>query len=791
MILSFIEWLKQLTNSEFMPHGMCYMWQPATLWPNVLGDGITAVSYFVIPGLLIYFVKKRENLEFKGVFWAFAAFIVSCGAVHVISMVNVWVPLYNLSGLLKMLMAVVSLGTVFILYLKLPEALQIPIPGELEEVNKKLLEEIHKKEILQRELEEKTKELQQTIDSLIEIQTTAKIGTWEVDVKNMTCEWSDEVYRIHEVEEKTPIKVEDGINFYREDYQSVIDSAVNAAISENSSWDEECVLVTNTGKERWVRAIGHPVYEGDNLLKLRGLFMDIDKQKNDQFVLEEQKRELEEITTKLSLAVTTGKIGVWQWDIETNALEWDDQMLDIFGITREEFTNGYDSYAEAVLPEDLPSIESRLEQAIKNKERFDADFRINKRDGSIGYLVAKADLVLNAEGKPSKMIGINYDITSIEVAKKEIQEKEQQLRKFVEQAPVAVAMLDNKMNYLSVSNQWYTEYSLAKENIIGKCHYDVFPEIRENTAWLNNHKRVLAGEELSSKRDKFVRDDGKVQYISWKLIPWYNKPDEVGGMIMYTADITNEIKYQETLENLNEVLEHQVEMRTKELNTANKELEAFSYSISHDLRAPLRSINGFADILEEDYRDKLDEEGKRLVGIIKNSGIQMGRLIDDILSFSRFGRKELQKGNVAIGEVVEEVIQGVTLSNSELDMDFTVKKLPIVKGDLPLLKQVLINLISNAVKYSSKKEQIKIEIDAIEKGEEIVFAIKDNGSGFDMKYHDKLFGVFQRLHSSNEYEGTGVGLAIVQRIINKHGGEVWAESELEKGSIFYFSLPSN
>ncbi len=650
MQFSFIEWLNQLTDSEFMPHGMCYLWQPATLWSNVLGDGVTALSYFLIPGLLVYFVQKKENLEFKGVFWAFAAFIISCGVVHVIGMVNVWIPLYNLSGFLKIVMATVSLGTVILLYLKLPEALTIPTPGEIEIVNQQLRGEIAQKESLQKELEKKAEELQNTIDALKEVQSIAKIGTWEVDIEEMQCTWSDEVYRIHEVPQGTPINVEDGINFYREDYRPIIEKAVNKGISEDASWDEVCVLVTQNKREVWVRAIGHPKYENGELKKLHGLFMDINDQK-----------------------------------IATDKLEL----------------------------------------------------------------------------------------------------RERQLQLFVQQAPVAVAMVDHEMKYITASNKWYKDYGIEGKKIIGRSHYDIFPEIRKMKEWLEIHKNALNGEGMSREKDRFARADGSIQWISWKIIPWYMNPGEIGGIIMYTSDITNQIQYQEKLENLNEVLEDQVQKRTEELNNANKELEAFSYSVSHDLRAPLRSINGFADILEEDYKEVLDDEGKRLIGIIKSSGVKMGQLIDDILSFSRLGRKALQKTDVDMNLVFNEVMRELDKGESE----FKLAKLHSVKGDLSLLKQVVTNLVSNAVKYSSQENKSVVKIESTQKDNTIIFSIQDNGTGFDMKYHDKLFGVFQRLHSEKEFEGTGVGLAIVKRIITKHDGEIWAESEIGKGSTFYFSLP--
>ena len=239
---------------------------------------------------------------------------------------------------------------------------------------------------------------------------------------------------------------------------------------------------------------------------------------------------------------------------------------------------------------------------------------------------------------------------------------------------------------------------------------------------------------------------------------------------------------------------HQQEITLLELNeelkNSNKELEAFSYSVSHDLRAPLRAINGYAEILNEDYGAKLDDEGKRIIEIIRDNATRMGILIDDLLSFSRIGRKEIQMREIDMNEMVEEVMVELNKSMTH-HAKIKIGKLHEAKADYGLLRQVMFNLISNAVKYSSKKKNPVVEISSEEKNGEIIFSVKDNGAGFDMRYADKLFGVFQRLHSQDEFEGTGVGLAIVQRIISRHKGKSWAEGKVNEGAIFYFSLPKN
>ena len=228
------------------------------------------------------------------------------------------------------------------------------------------------------------------------------------------------------------------------------------------------------------------------------------------------------------------------------------------------------------------------------------------------------------------------------------------------------------------------------------------------------------------------------------------------------------------------------EMETKQIN---HELESFTYSVSHDLRAPLRSIRGFTEVLKEEYAAKLDEEGNRLLRIVMNNASRMGQLIDDLLDFSRLGRRELSYSDVNVQMLVEEVIQELTAHDKKV-IQWDVRILESARGDLRMLKQVWINLISNAIKYSRKVAQPRIDIGCKQLRGNLVYYVKDNGVGFDMKYSDKLFKVFQRLHSHQEFEGTGVGLALVHRIVTKHRGEIWAESKVNEGTTFYFYTKS-
>jgi signal transduction histidine kinase len=258
-----------------------------------------------------------------------------------------------------------------------------------------------------------------------------------------------------------------------------------------------------------------------------------------------------------------------------------------------------------------------------------------------------------------------------------------------------------------------------------------------------------------------------------------------GAYLILRQETLRRMRADRALHNANESLHR----HAAQLEATNKELESFSYSISHDLRIPLRAVAGYARMLEEDYSDRLDDEGRRLLKVISDNGKRMGNLINDLLTFSRLGRKEIVATEVDMTALAQTVANELAGTEANPATQLTIDTMPPAWGDRSLLQQVWSNLVSNAFKYSSTRATPEVTVGADEQADETVYRVSDNGVGFDMQYYDKLFGVFQRLHSNEEFPGTGVGLAIVQRIVVRHGGRVWAHGEVGKGATFYFSLP--
>ncbi len=330
---------------------------------------------------------------------------------------------------------------------------------------------------------------------------------------------------------------------------------------------------------------------------------------------------------------------------------------------------------------------------------------------------------------------------------------------------------------LRMSDLTYVDVNEAFEKMTGYSPNDV---VGKKTSEVNLVVNLKNREEIGEK----LRSTWSVKNLEISLLTKSGKIIEV----LSAAEIFTWEDERYVLNILYDITERK--RMEEQLVAVNKELEAFTYSVSHDLRAPLRAVNGYAQIITEDYGKNLDENGNRILEIIKYNATKMGTLIDDLLTFSRLGRKDIQKSNIDLNVLVEGVMIELNKSVS-YKAKIKIGKLHHVYGDYALLNQAVINLIGNAIKYSSHKEKPLVEIRTEQKNGEVVFSVKDNGAGFDMRYVDKLFGVFQRLHSDEEFEGTGVGLAIVHRVITKHGGRVWATGEPEKGALFQFTLPEN
>ncbi len=406
-----------------------------------------------------------------------------------------------------------------------------------------------------------------------------------------------------------------------------------------------------------------------------------------------------------------------------------------------------------------------------------------RKNGSIVQISLNVAPIRDPDGQIIGASKIARNTTEAKLAEAKIKESENIYKTIASSIPGAVICLfDPEYRYLLIEGDMLEKLGYRKNLLLGQRVRDVvsaerFEEVK------NEFARVFRGETFSSERRVEDYD------IISRYVPLKNENEEVYNAMVVLIDVTELKIAQRFVGELNITLERKVADRTEQLAAVNKELEAFTYSVSHDLRAPLRIIDGFADTLLTDYGGKLDEEGHRTVGVIMTNARRMGQLIDDLLNLSRLGKREILRSRVDMNPVVSATIEELLLLYKGQQPRIDCDQLLSAQCDSSLIRQVWSNLISNALKYSGKQEQPVIRIGSYRDGSNVVYSVTDNGVGFNMKYAGKLFGVFQRLHKVTEFEGTGVGLALVQRIILKHGGRVWAESEPGKGAKFFFSLP--
>ncbi|MCE0523014.1 MAG: PAS domain S-box protein [Methylacidiphilales bacterium] len=405
------------------------------------------------------------------------------------------------------------------------------------------------------------------------------------------------------------------------------------------------------------------------------------------------------------------------------------------------------------------------------------------KDGSYYWVDTTIVPFLNEQGKPRQYVAIRADITE---------------RKLAEEASAQLAAIVNSSNDAIIGkdlNSIITNWNLGAERLFGYSAHEMIgssitrlipvDRLQEEMQIINQVKNGEIVEHFDTRRKA---KDGRLIDISVTVSPIKDKTGKIVGASKVARDITERKRVEREILELNTRLEQRVAERTAELEAANKELEAFSYSVSHDLRAPLRAVDGFSQALVEDFGELLPDRGRHYVRTIREGAQRMGRLIDDLLTFSRLGRAALKKQEVNTGKLVSQVLEDLNSQREGRKIDLRIGDLPPCQGDPALLTQVWINLLSNAIKYTRQREIAVIEIGCKKEWEKTTYFVRDNGAGFDMQFARKLFGVFQRLHRLDEFEGTGVGLAIVQRVIHRHGGSVWAEAEVDRGAAFYFTL---
>ena len=764
---------------------------------------------------------------------------------------------------------------------------------------------------------------------------SGEIGLWELDLVSHAAwrtlrhdrifgyeiplpEWTYEMFLEHVIPEDRP----------------EVNQKFGGAIANSTAWDFECRIKRKDGAVRWIWAKGNPKFNVRNEpVSMFGVVQDITERKQAEYML----REKEE---RLTLATLQNGVGVWDWNLQTQQMIWDDSMYALYHIRREDFSGTEEAWRAALHPDDLARGDQEVADAIAGKKPFETEFRVVWPNGEIHHIKAVAKVFRDDQGTPLRMLGINMDVTDLKQAEDALRKSDARLHTLVQTIPDLVWLKDKQGVYLSCNTAFERFFGAEEAAIVGKTDYDFVdraladffrakdqaaiaaggPSINEEwitfatdghralvqttkipmstadgqligvlgiarditelrraqdainglnsdlerrvadrTAQLEaeirqrataqaalqesearfraitthnpdhllmqdnelrytfvmNPQLGLTEQDMLGKTDydflshddaeklmsmkrqilatgvaerietSLMAKNGQLEYFDGAYIPRLNAEGKADGLIGYFRNITERKHNEEQIKRLtNDLQQH-----ARNLEAANKELEAFSYSVSHDLRTPLRAIDGFSRILLDDYANKLDDDGKRLLNVVRDNAGRMGQLINDILQFSRTGRLELNKSEINMTAMVHAVVDELQPVVNRKPQ-FEIGPLPPAMGDRAMMHQVFVNLLSNAIKFSRAKVPAMIKVGASVAGDETIYFVQDNGAGFDMQYADKLFGVFQRLHTESEFEGTGIGLAIVKRIVTRHGGRVWAEGKVNEGATIYFALPT-
>ena len=634
-----MEILRKLFGSgDFMPHGMCYLWNARLIYLHVISDSLIALSYFAIPVILLWFVRKRRDVPFGWMFGLFGVFIIACGSTHVMEVWTLWHPDYWLSGVIKAITAAASVSTAVLLVRVVPKAIDLPDPSSWIKANAALEEEVHKRRDI------------------------------ELDLR-----------------------------------------------TSEANYREQAELLDLTHDAIFVRSL-------------------------------------------------EGRIIYWNRSAEK-----------LYGWGKRE--------ARGQVPHELlntvfPKALSEIEGEVLQKGFWEGEIVHHRRDGRKIVVSSRWALRTNAAGEPVSILESNRDVT-------QRKEEEEKFRNLLESAPDAVVIVDSAGQVQLVNAQTERLFGYSRGEIIGKPVELLMPQRfhgqhvghRLHYADSPRPREMGLGLELSGRRK-----DGTEFPVEISLGPLKTQ----GGTLISSSirNVSDRRQAEDQIRKLNLVLSE----RIAQLDAANKELESFSYSVSHDLRAPLRHIDGFARILKEEYAGELSDGGIRYVDRVLEAANHMGRLVDDLINLSRIGRREISRQRVRLDDVVRQAIAELPPETRERNIEWLIEPLAYADCDPGLMKLVFANLLANSAKFTGTRENAVIEVGECESRGAPAYFVRDNGVGFDPQYADKLFGVFQRLHRQEDFEGTGIGLATVQRIIRRHGGEIWAESEPDRGATFFFTL---
>jgi PAS domain S-box-containing protein len=923
------------------------------VWLHVVSDGLITLSYYCIPIILIYFIRKNRDLPFNRIFWMFGTFILACGTTHLMEIWNVWHGDYLLAGVIKGITALVSVLTAGMLIPLVPKVISLPGRMHLQEVNHKLAEEVAERKWAEEMRGHLSAVVESSDDAIISMTMEGTITSWNRGAERVfgyssaealgksrrmllpaerANEESDILARIERGERVSHLETvrvrKDGkkidvsvtISPIKNSSGAIVGASKIARDITEHKRAEQALKKSLATSEAALQELADQKFALDQhaivaITDVQGTityvnekFCAISQYSEDELIGQNHRilnsgHHSKEFFQEMYHTIANGR--VWHGEIKNRAKDgsfyWVDTTivptLGADGKPRQYVAIRADiterKRAEDAVKESLATSEAALQELADQKFALDqhaivaitdvqgtityanekfctisqysedeligqnhrilnsghhpkeffqqmyhtiargevwhGEIKNRAKDGSIYWVDATIVPFIGIDGKPRQYAAIRTDITERKRAGEVLGAQALELSRYAEELSTSQqalqtqtltlqSVLDSMSEGLVVAdeNGKFIIWNPAAEKIVGlgaadvpsdqwTSHYGIFlPDtVTPLPAEQNPLLRAIRGEVCSA--EMFLRNPELAEgvWIEASAGPLKDKDGVVRGGVTAFRDITQRKADEREIRKLNDKLELRVVERTAQLEAANEELEAFSYSVSHDLRAPLRHIGGFSKLLVEEFGSTLDPTAQHYLDRIQSGAQKMGLLVDELLNLARVGRQALNRQPARLNSIVAEVIAILQPESEGRPVEWIIADLPVVECDSILVKQVFQNLLANALKFTRPRvgtdgsagvgtpaptPRAVIEVSHKEDDGQLVLMVRDNGIGFDMKYVDKLFGVFQRLHRAEDFEGTGIGLATVQRIVQKHGGLVWAEAEVGKGATFYFTL---
>jgi PAS domain S-box-containing protein len=617
-------------------------------------------------------------------------------------------------------------------------------------------------------------------ESLSRAQHIARIGNWDWDFKTNEISWSDELYNLFGKERSVFKPSFDAVikQIHPEDIDGVL-AEFNDCIQNHRSISLECRIIRDTGEIKHILAqVNVSVDENHELCKLFGVIQDITERIH-------KDTELKQTTERFNNLLKATNDSIWDWNLFTDEVWWNNNFYEVFGFDPSKPTPTVGEWIMNIHVEDRAKVVNKLKAiGASNENSWHGEFRYWKKDGTMGFAFNRAYVVRDEKGKPIRVIGAIYEITERKNAIRQIAQSEKRYRQIVETAQEGIWLIDENNYTVFVNRKMCEMLEYSAEEIIGKKDYD-----------FKDRKETKKAEEQIEKRKEGVSEQYESSYItkSGKRLcvfvsanPVFDDEGNYKGALGMVTDITQRKMQEELLKKS----EADLELQNEKLAQKNTELEQFAYIASHDLQEPLRTVTSFAELLQNQYRNKLDSVGQKYLYFIQQGTERMKTLITDLLEYSRIGRgKALMP--VDCNEIVKTVIADLDAAIHESNVEIKTERLPVVNGYNTEMKQLFQNLVVNAIKFRKKEvaPQIHITSRPITGGWE--FKIQDNGIGIDEQHNERIFAIFQRLHTRSEYEGAGIGLSHCKKIVELHGGKIWVRSKPGEGSTFHFTILEN